>query len=101
MAVSNMPVATSQPLPGGLKRVSFAETPKMSSYLLFFGLGDFERVSRKVDGVDVGVIVKRGDRAEATYALDAASQILPYYDTYFGKTYPLPKLDLIGGPGES
>ena len=101
MAVSNMPVSTSQPLPGGLKRVSFAETPKMSSYLLFFGLGDFERVSRKVDGVDIGVIVKRGDRAEATYALDAASQILPYYDTYFGKKYPLPKLDLIGGPGES
>jgi len=26
----------------------------MSSYLLFFGLGDFERVNRLVDGVDVG-----------------------------------------------
>ena len=101
MAVSNMPVATSQLLPGGLKRVSFAQTPKMSSYLLFFGLGEFERVSRMVDGVDVGVIVKRGDRAQAAYALDAASQILPYYDTYFGVKYPLPKLDLIAGPGES
>jgi aminopeptidase N len=101
MAVSNMPVASSTPLPGGLKRVSFATTPKMSSYLLFFGLGDFERVSRMVDGVDVGVVVKRGDTAQATYALDAASHILPYYDSYFGAKYPLPKLDLIAGPGES
>jgi aminopeptidase N len=101
MAVSNMPVASSTPLAGGLKRVSFATTPKMSSYLLFFGLGDFERVSKMVDGVDVGVIVKRGDTAQAAYALDAASQILPYYDRYFGTKYPLPKLDLIAGPGES
>ena len=81
--------------------MSFAPSPKMSSYLLFFGLGDFERVSRKVDGVDIGIIVKRGDTDKAGYALDAAAQILPYYEDYFGLKYPLPKLDLIGGPGQS
>jgi aminopeptidase N len=81
--------------------VRFAQTPKMSSYLLFFGLGDFERVSRMVDGVDVGVVVKRGDTEQGRFALDAASQILPYYNDYFGKKFPLPKLDLIGGPGQS
>ncbi|MGC9953123.1 MAG: M1 family metallopeptidase [Rhizomicrobium sp.] len=101
MAVSNMPVATRKTLGGGLDRVRFAETPKMSSYLLFFGLGDFERISRPVNGVDVGVIVKRGDTAEAQYALDAASHILPYYEDYFGVKYPLPKLDLVAGPGQS
>src|SRR5579875_2312602 len=101
MAVSNMPIASATPLAGGLKRVSFGVTPKMSSYLLFFGLGDFERVSRMVDGVDVGVIVKRGDTAQAGYALDAEAQILPYYNSYFGKPFPLPKLDLIAGPGSS
>src|SRR5665213_3220564 len=61
MAVSNMPIASTDALAGGMKRVRFAETPKMSSYLLFFGLGDFERIHRDVDGVDVGVVVKRGD----------------------------------------
>lgn len=101
MAVSNMPAAETTPLAGGLKRVRFAETPRMSSYLLFFGLGDFERVHREVDGVDVGVVVKRGDTASAAYALDAAAQILPYYNSYFGKPYPLPKLDMIAGPGSS
>lgn len=101
MAISNMPVASSTALPGGLKRVRFAETPKMSSYLLFFGMGDFERVSKKVDGVDIGVVVKRGDTAQAQFALDAASEILPYYNSYFGTKFPLPKMDLIGGPGSS
>ena len=101
MALSNMPVAETTPLAGGMARVRFAETPKMSSYLLFLGLGDFERAHRDVGGVDVGVVVKRGDMARAEYALDAAAHILPYYNSYFGKPYPLPKLDLIAGPGSS
>jgi aminopeptidase N len=101
MALSNMPIAQTTPAGVGLQTVRFAETPKMSSYLLFFGLGDFERVHRDVGGVDVGVVVKRGDTASAGFALDAASHILPYYNDYFGKPYPLPKLDLIAGPGSS
>ena len=101
MALSNMPVAETTALPDGLARTRFAETPKMSSYLLFLGLGDFERVHRQVNGVDVGVVVKRGDTARAGYALDAAARILPYYDDYFAKPYPLPKLDLIAAPGSS
>ena len=72
VTISNMPIVSSTPLPRGLKRVQFSETPKMSTYLLFFGLGDFQRVSRTVAGVDVGVIVKRGDTAKAGYALDVA-----------------------------
>ena len=101
MAVGNMPIASTEPLPGDLKRVRFATTPKMSTYLLFFGLGDFERVHRDVAGVDVGVIVKRGDTAQAAYALDAAARILPYYNDWFGTPYPLPKLDMVAGAGGS
>src|SRR5258708_10754152 len=52
----------------------------ISTYLLFLGLGDFERVSRKVGRVDVGVIVKRGDKDRARYALETAAQILPFYE---------------------
>ncbi|HLN48516.1 MAG TPA: M1 family aminopeptidase, partial [Steroidobacteraceae bacterium] len=74
---------------------------KMSSYLLYFGAGDFERVHRSVEGVDVGVVVKRGDTGSAAFALDAASSILPYYNSYFGAHFPLPKLDLIAAPGSS
>jgi aminopeptidase N len=101
MPISNMPVASTEALSGGLQRVHFAPSPKMSSYLLFFGCGDFERVHREVSGVDIGVVVKRGDTAHAAFALDAAAQILPYYNDYFGTPYPLPKMDLIAGPGSS
>jgi aminopeptidase N len=99
MAISNMPIVSSEPLAGGLQHVHFDMTPKMSSYLLFFGLGDFERVHRQIDGVDLGVVVKRGDTASAAYALDAAAGLLSYYNNYFEMPFPLPKLDLIGGPG--
>jgi aminopeptidase N len=72
----------------------------MSTYLLFLSLGDFERVKRKVDGVEIGVVVKRGDADKAGYALDEASKVLHYYNAYFGVRFPLPKLDLIAAPGE-
>ncbi len=101
MALSNMPIRSTDVLPGKRKRVHFATTPKMSSYLLYFGSGDFERIHRGVDGVDVGVVVKRGDTGSAAFALDAASDILPYYNGYFGTPFPLPKLDLIAAPGSS
>jgi aminopeptidase N len=101
MAVSNMPVAGTAPAGDGLVRVRFQETPRMSSYLLFFASGDFERVHRTVEGVDVGVVVPRGLAAKAGYALDTAAQVLPYYNDYFGVRYPLPKLDLVAGPGSN
>jgi len=99
MVVSNMPVEKTEVLAGGLTRTSFAVSPKMSSYLLFLAVGDFERVSRKVGDVDVGVVVKRGSIPEAAFALDAAEKVLPYYDDYFGTPYPLPKLDMVALPG--
>jgi len=99
MAVSNMPVAGDAPTAGG--PVRFADSPKMSSYLLFMALGDFERIHRQVGKTDIGVIVRKGDAAKGEFALDAAAKLLPYYDDWFGTPYPLPKLDLVAGPGNS
>jgi aminopeptidase N len=100
MVVSNMPVATITPMDSGMQRVRFAETPRMSTYLLFLGIGDFERVHREVDGVDVGVVFKRGDASKVAYALAEAVALLHYYNGYYGVPFALPKLDLIAAPGE-
>jgi aminopeptidase N len=78
VAVSNMPVAASTPMGTGLQRVRFAETPRMSTYLLFLGMGDFERVHQQVDDVDVGVVFNRGDAGKAAYALEEAVALLHY-----------------------
>ncbi|MBC7768957.1 MAG: M1 family metallopeptidase [Phycisphaerales bacterium] len=99
MAVGNMPAERTQRLEGGLTRTTFADTPSMPSYLLFLAVGDFERVTRDVDGVELGVVVRRGETHRTAEALEAGEQSLRYFTDYFGIRYPLPKLDMIGVPG--
>jgi aminopeptidase N len=101
MAVSNMPASTTQPLPDGRVHVAFAPTPKMSTYLLFFALGDFERATIKGDTAEIGVVARRGALQQADFALQSGAAILREYNDYFGVRYPLPKLDNIAGPGRS
>jgi aminopeptidase N len=102
LAVSNMPVAGEEMLPGGRKKVTFRTSPKMSSYLLFFAVGDFERLSaRGPGGVEVGIVSPAGSGEQARLALESTAPILAYYSDYFGVPYPLPKLDNIAAPGQS
>ena len=101
MAVSNMPVASRVDLPDGRVRVTFRESPKMSTYLLFFGLGDFERATKQAEGVELGVVTRKGGTSQAAFALQESAAILKEYNDYFGVRYPLPKLDNIAAPGRS
>jgi aminopeptidase N len=100
LAVSNMPVAKEEPAAtAGAKRVSFAPTPKMSSYLFVLSAGDLERITADADGVTVGVVATKGKAQYGRYALENAARLLGFYNDYFGEKYPLPKLDLIAIPG--
>ncbi|GLQ51122.1 M1 family metallopeptidase [Dyella flava] len=101
MAVNNMPVVQKTDLGNGLTRVQFQQSPKMSTYLLFFGTGDFDRVTTSSDGTEIGVITQKGLSSQAGFALDSAKTILHEYNGYFGTPYPLPKLDNIASPGSS
>jgi aminopeptidase N len=99
LAVSNMPVAKEEPAGADLKRVAFAPTPKMSSYLFVLSAGELERITADADGVTVGVVTTTGNSAKGRFALDNAVKLLGFYNDYFGARYPLPKLDLIAVPG--
>jgi aminopeptidase N len=101
IAVGNMPAASSKRLPGGVKEVRFQTTPVMSSYLLFFADGDFDRITKPAGDREVGIVMSRGNGPKAQLALDSEAEILPYYNQYFGTPYPLPKLDNVAGPGQS
>ena len=101
LALGNMPIEKSTDLGGGKTRVKFATSPKMSTYLLFFGLGEFERATVKSAGVTIGVVAKTGDTGKADFALKSAADLLPWYNDYFGTPYPLPALDNVAAPGRS
>ncbi|MFN0047092.1 MAG: M1 family metallopeptidase [Sphingorhabdus sp.] len=101
MAVSNMPVAARRDIGNGLAEVRFGTSPKMSTYLLFFGLGEFDRITKQVGPTEVGVVVGKGNGPKGQYALDASAKLVAYYNDYFGTPYPLPKLDNVAGPGQS
>ena len=98
---SNMPIASTRPGADGKTWISFRQTPKMSSYLLFFGQGDVERRTRMVGKTEIGVITRRGVADQGRYALDSAARLLTFYNDYFGTPYPLPKLDMVAAPGAS
>jgi aminopeptidase N len=101
MAVSNMPAASSVDAGNGMTRVTFATSPKMSTYLLFFGLGQFDRATTTSDGTEIGVITQKGATGQAAFALQSAKDVLHEYNDYFGVKFPLPKLDNIAAPGQS
>ena len=58
---------------GGLKRVTFARTPIMSSYLLAFVVGEFDYVEEKdANGVLVRVYTPVGKANLGQFALDVS-----------------------------
>lgn len=97
--VSNMPVAATSAATNGRKSVRFQPTPLMSSYLLFTGVGEMDRISAMSAGVEIGSVTRSGAGEQGRYALETLGRILPFYTDYFGTAYPLPKLDQIAAPG--
>jgi aminopeptidase N len=101
IAFSNMPIASTAKRADGKTLVTFQQTPKMSSYLLFLGMGDLVRKTMMSGKTEIGIITRKGAAGQGDYALASASRILTYYNDYFGTPYPLPKMDMIAAPGSS
>src|SRR5271170_8012888 len=94
---TNMIADTPGPVVGE-HTVKFATTPKMSTYLVAFLVGDFQCVSGESDGVPIRACATPDKVDQGQFSLSAAEFILHYYDTYFGIKYPMPKLDMIAIP---
>ncbi|QWB90760.1 MAG: M1 family metallopeptidase [Candidatus Saccharimonas sp.] len=85
---------------GNIQQVRFAKTPKMSTYLLAFVLGDFQRVSKKTkSGVEVSVLATKAQKSELMeFPLSFAVRVLEFYEDFFGQKFPLSKCDHIALP---
>ncbi|GIW67607.1 MAG: hypothetical protein KatS3mg096_475 [Candidatus Parcubacteria bacterium] len=81
------------------KKVIFETTPKMSTYLLYIGIGDWYFVEDKYKEVIIRVAVTPKEKLEGVrFALENAKKFLNYLEEYFDSPYPLKKLDLIAVP---
>jgi puromycin-sensitive aminopeptidase len=98
-AISNMPISNEEPMSGGKKAVHFETTPRMSTYLLAFIVGDLECVEETAPGgTQVRVWATRGKAHLGRFALKNSVRALAYMNNYFGIAYPLPKMDHIAIP---
>lgn len=97
--ISNGPIVSDTPGPkAGKHTLRFLTTPRMSTYLVAFLVGDFKCTSASQDGVAIRVCSTPDKVALTPYGVDVAKFTLHYYNNYFGIPYPLKKLDLIALP---
>ena len=97
--LGNMPVK-SEGENGDSRTTTFEKTPRMSSYLLAFVIGELhKKTARTKSGVEVNVwATPAQNETTLDFALDIATRSIDFYDEYFGVKYPLPKSDHVALP---
>jgi tricorn protease interacting factor F2/3 len=97
--ISNMPVE-SETEEGGKKTFTFKKTPKMSTYLLYLGVGKF--VQEKSQHGQTDLYAAYADRPTGKintgFSFEATRRVLDYYESYFGIPFQLPKLHNVAVP---
>ena len=97
--LGNMPVKSGEENEDS-RTTTFEKTPRMSSYLLAFVIGELHKKSARTEsGVEVNVWATPAQNENTLdFALDIATRSIDFYDEYFGVKYPLPKSDHVALP---
>ncbi len=93
--IANTRIQEETELDNGKKLVKFQTTPKMSSYLLFFGIGDFEYIESSSDTIRYRIATTPGKTQYAEYALDFGRKSIEFGEEYTGIKFPIDKMDQI------
>lgn len=90
----------SQEISGDRMTTKFLPTPKMSTYLLAFAVGDLQKFSTKTArGVAVNVFATPAQNPDSLrFAGEMAARLIDFYEEYFGVEYPLAKSDHLALP---
>lgn len=96
-AISNMPAEAVKD-EKDRKIVSFQETPRMSTYLLYLGASKYDMIHKTHDGKPVYLVGARGKFKMSELPIDMADKTLEFFEEYFDIKYQLPKLHLIAVP---
>jgi len=99
LAVSNAAEIGRSVLDNGKVRIGFAETMKMSTYLVAFIVGDLVATEPvDVDGIPLRIITPAGKGDLTPFALEMGAHALRYFSRYYDIPYPGDKLDMIAIP---
>jgi tricorn protease interacting factor F2/3 len=96
-AISNMPAETVTD-DGEKKLVKFQTTPRMSTYLLYLGVGKFEFQVVKLGRTDIVLATTPGKTSLGGFAQEEARRAIQYFNGYYNFPYALPKIHLISVP---
>ena len=99
IVLGNMPVESQRSEDNQLV-TTFETTPRMSSYLLAWVVGELQKKSATTKGgVEVNVWATPAQPAASLdFPLDIAVRTIDYFDEYFGTPYPLTKSDHVALP---
>ena len=97
--ISNMPIE-SETRQGDKKTVTFKKTPKMSTYLLYLGVGKFIQEKGRHGGTELYAAYadRPTSKINTEFSFDATRKVLDYYESYFGIPFQLPKLHNVAVP---
>jgi puromycin-sensitive aminopeptidase len=97
-AVSNTAIAETR-AEGDRKVVRFADTIRMSTYLVAFVVGELEATDpRQLGRTPLRVWCVPGKRRLAAFGHEAGAFTLRFFEDYYGVPYPGDKLDLLAIP---
>lgn len=99
IVLGNMPIKNQRTENNHLV-TSFETTPRMSSYLLAWVVGELhKKTATTKSGVEVNVWATPAQPSESLdFALDIATRTIDYFNEYFGTPYPLAKSDHVALP---
>jgi tricorn protease interacting factor F2/3 len=81
------------------KLIKFKPTPKMSTYLVYIGIGKIKHFGTvKENHIEIILKGPEGSISDQNLPLSIAKKALGYYENYFGIALPLEKIDLISVP---
>ncbi len=98
-AYSNSAQVDELSLEDGRRRVRFAPTMIMSTYLVAFVVGPLEHTDPvDVDGVPLRIVHPLGKGHLTDFALEVGAHALRFFRSYFDIPYPADKLDMVAIP---
>ncbi len=106
VAIANTPERKTEKVAGGLKRITFATSRPLPTYLLAFAVGDLDVVKGpdipptklRAAPIPLRGIAAKGKGSRLKFALDNTLPLLLSLEDYFGVPYPYEKLDILAVP---